>query len=101
MWAYEVGNSVLMGLRRGRISEADAEAFLDSLADLNVSLVDPFSYDAVFKLAKRTGLTVYDAAYLDLVIREGAELASLDNALESAAEQAGVKLFAVEGPPTG
>jgi predicted nucleic acid-binding protein len=41
LWAYEVRNSVLMGLRRGRISKADAEAFLYSLADLNIRLTDP------------------------------------------------------------
>jgi predicted nucleic acid-binding protein len=45
LWAYEVRNSVLMGLRRGRISNADAETFLDSLADLNILLADPVAYD--------------------------------------------------------
>jgi len=93
LWAYEIRNSVLMGLRRGRINKADAEAFLDSLGELNIRLVDPPSYDAVFELAERTGLTVYDAAYLDLAIREGSQLASLDGALEKAAVKAGVTLF--------
>ena len=93
LWAYEVRNSVLMGLRRGRISKADAEAFLYSLADLNIRLTDPASYDAVFRLADQSGLTVYDAAYLDLAIRQGAQLASLDDALQKAAMKAGVGLF--------
>ena len=93
--AYEVRNSVLMGLRRGRINEADAEAFLDSLADLNIRLVDPVSYDAVFKLAGFSGLTVYDAAYMDLAIRQSAQLASLDDALQKAAVKAGVTLFRI------
>jgi predicted nucleic acid-binding protein len=31
LWAYEVRNSVLMGLRRRRISRADADGFLASL----------------------------------------------------------------------
>ena len=93
LWAYEVRNSVLMGFRRGRISKADAEGFLASLADLNIHLADPVSYDAVFKLAEFNGLTVYDAAYLDLAIREGSQLASLDDALLKAAVKAGVILF--------
>jgi hypothetical protein len=38
LWAYEVRNSVLLGLRRGRITKADAETFLDSLRDLNIHL---------------------------------------------------------------
>jgi predicted nucleic acid-binding protein len=95
LWAYEVRNSVLVGLRRGRISKTDAEEFLDSLADLNIRLTDPESYDAVFKLAERYGLTVYDAAYLDLAIREGVPLASLDDALRKATLKAGGSLYKV------
>jgi predicted nucleic acid-binding protein len=82
-----------MGLRRGRITKADAEEFLSSLADLNIQLTDPVSYDAVFAMAQLNGLTVYDAAYLDLAIRENSELASLDDALRNAAIKAGVVLF--------
>ncbi len=78
LWAYEVHNSILIGFRRGRIGKKDAEAFLDSLADLNIHLVDPVSYDALFELADLNGLTVYDAAYLDLAVREGSQLATLD-----------------------
>src|SRR6185436_592451 len=85
LWAYEIRNSVLLGVRRGRISKADAERFLDSLEDLSIHLTDPVSYDGVFELAERHGLTVYDAAYLDLALREGAQLASLDDAFRKAA----------------
>ena len=73
LWAYEVYNSILTGLRRGRISRVDAQRFLDSLIDLNIHLADPVSYDAIFKLAELHGLTVYDAAYLDLAIRGGSQ----------------------------
>jgi hypothetical protein len=38
-------------------------------------------------------LTVYDAAYLDLAVREGSQLASLDDALQKAAVKAAVVLF--------
>ena len=97
LWAYEIRNSVLTGLRRGRISKTDAEGFLDSLDDLNIRLTDPISYDAVFALAEANGLTVYDAAYLDLAIREGAHLASLDDALCRAAVKAGISLYEIHG----
>ena len=98
LWAYEIRNSVLMGVRRGRITQADAEEFLRSLADLNIRLADPVSYDDVFRLAQRNGLTAYDAAYLDLAIREGSQLASLDDALRQAAVKSGLALFQ---PPRG
>ena len=93
LWAYEVRNSVIMGLRRKRITKADAQEFLNSLRGLPIRLTDPFSYDGVFDLADRYSLTVYDAAYLDLAMREGLPLARLDNELIRAAERAGVSLF--------
>ena len=93
LWAYEVRNSVLMGLRRKRITQGDAQEFLESIKGLPVRLADPVSYDGVFRLADRHGLTVYDAAYLDLALREGLPLASLDNALCKAAGNSGVALF--------
>src|SRR6267143_1318782 len=72
LWAYEVRNSVLMGVRRGRISVAHAEGFLDSLRDLPVRLAEPPSYEDIFALANEYGLTFYDAAYLELVLRRPA-----------------------------
>jgi predicted nucleic acid-binding protein len=93
LWAYEVRNSVLMGVRRKRITRADAQEFFESIKGLRLRLADPVSYDGVFTLADRHGLTVYDAAYLDLALREGLPLASLDNALCKAAGNSGVALF--------
>ena len=91
--AYEVHNSVLMGVRRRRISYADALAFLGSIEKLPIRLADPISHGQVFRLAEQRGLTVYDAAYLELAIREGLPLASLDEALCRAATDSGVRLF--------
>jgi predicted nucleic acid-binding protein len=44
-------------------------------------------------LARERQLTVYDAAYLELAIREGLPLATLDRALDEAAIAEGVTLF--------
>ncbi len=93
LWAYEIRNTVLMGLRRKRITKTDAEEFLDSLKALPIRLTDPVSYDDVFRLADRHGLTVYDAAYLDLAVREGLPLASLDAALIRAAQASSIAVF--------
>jgi len=82
-----------MRMRRKRITRADAEDFLDSLKGLPIRLTDPLSYDAVFTLADRHGLTVYDAAYLDLALCEGLRLASLDKELILSANRSGVELF--------
>ena len=93
LWAYEIRNTVLMGIRRKRITRAHADAFLKSLENLPVRLIDPPSYDAVFELADRHGLTAYDAAYLDLAVRERLPIASLDSALLRAAQACGLAAF--------
>ena len=93
LWTYEVRNSVLMGLRRKRITHADAQEFFECIKGLPIRLAGPVSYDVVFGLADRHGLTVYDAAYLDLALREGLPLASLDKALCKAAGNSGVAWF--------
>ncbi len=68
-------------------------SFLASLNDLHVRLSEPSSYDRVFRLADQHGLTVYDAAYLDLAMQERVPLASLDGQLIRAARDVGVPLF--------
>lgn len=93
LWGYEIRNSVLIALRRGRISKADAQEFLAAMNELNVHLREPRSYDELFKLANQYGLTVYDAAYLDLAVRESLPIASLDKQLNEAARNAGVPIY--------
>jgi predicted nucleic acid-binding protein len=93
LWAYEIRNSVLMGIRRGRIGKAHAEDFFASLRALPIQFTEPASYDDVFRLADRHSLTVYDAAYLDVALREKLPLATLDGALIRAAQTMGIGVF--------
>ena len=48
----------------------------------------------VLPLARAYSLSAYDAAYLELSIRHGAALATLDGKLLKAAKQAGIEIFA-------
>jgi predicted nucleic acid-binding protein len=82
-----------MGVRRKRITKADAQEFLESIEAFQILLSDPPDYDRVFALAERHGLTVYDAAYLELALRERLPLASLDKELCRAAVESGLLLF--------
>ena len=93
LWAYEIRNSVLKGIQRKRITQEGGEIFLELLSDLRINLRDPLIYNDVFKLAGRYGLTVYDAAYLDLALPEGLPIASLDQKMNTAAAKLGVVLF--------
>ncbi|WP_206437042.1 hypothetical protein [Paracoccus haematequi] len=47
----------------------------------------------VLDLARRLRLTVYDALYLELALRQGASLASLDTALLAAARAEAVPVI--------
>lgn len=93
LWAYEVRNALLMGLKRGRITQEDADELLRFLGALGVQLSAPRSYDEIFAVAETHSLTVYDAAYLELAVRENLPLASLDSALRRAAVRVDVALF--------
>jgi predicted nucleic acid-binding protein len=85
LWWYEVRNTLVVSERRGRIAESDTTAFLQNLARLDVT-VDPSPDEAsVLDLARRHRLTVYDASYLALALRDNIPLATLDRDLTAAA----------------
>jgi predicted nucleic acid-binding protein len=97
LWPLEVGNVLLLAERRGRVSEADGARFLALLGGLPIEVDSlrglEWLHDVV-PLARATGLTVYDASYLELAGRFGAPLATLDRRMAAAAEHFGVALCA-------
>jgi predicted nucleic acid-binding protein len=104
LWQYEVGNALIIGERRGRVAVAKTARFLEMLRGLRITVDSrpaAETIDRLLDLARRHRLTAYDAAYLELALREGFELATLDDALRAAAAVAGVKLFqpAAAGSP--
>lgn len=96
LWHLEIANALLMGERRGRCDAADTAnwtAFLGSLP-ITVSEQDGTRvFNDILALARARKLTTYDAAYLELAIRLGLPLATLDAKLRTAAENVGVELF--------
>jgi predicted nucleic acid-binding protein len=91
-WWFEIRNVIVLGERRRRASEQHTVAFLDYLRELPIELAALPHELAVFTLARRHRLTFYDAAYLELALRAGVPLATLDDALAAAASAAGVPL---------
>ena len=84
-WWFEVRSIMLIGERRGRISEILVTHSLGRLSLLPI-LEAPKPSDAdVLGLARRHRLTFYDAAYLELALREHIALATLDLQLAAAA----------------
>ena len=97
IWRYELANGLDVARRRGRLKRSDWQEAIREAARAPVR-IDPGLPDIreLAELAERHGLTTYDAAYLELALRRGLPLATLDTDLAAAAEQHGVR-FA----PTG
>ncbi len=96
LWTLEVSNGLLVAERKGRIDSATVTKFTRLLVSLPFAM-DPAERGRAFgetrRLARTHGLTSYDAAYVELGVRLGVPLATLDAALAAAAEAEGVPRF--------
>ena len=94
LWHLETRNALLVAERRGRLSGQEVGERLGELNDLPIRTDREPSLQSAFELARSHELTIYDATYLDLAMRHGAELATLDRALNRAAVAEGVAFLA-------
>ena len=101
IWGSEIANAVLTGERSRRLRQPEIRRFTTLLEGLSlVQDAQPVGdhVSNVLPLAREYGLSAYDAAYLELSIRHGVPLATLDGRLQRAAQRAGIRVFA--GLPT-
>lgn len=89
VWPLEVVNVLLAAERRKYISQADSVRFISLLSQLPI-LVQHEGPERSMKdllgLARAHDLSSYDASYLDLAMKKGIPLATLDQKLRGAAE---------------
>ena len=92
LFALEAANVLVKSQKRGVVSEASAREFLALLAELDIE-TDPTTHERALRdtlnIALQHNLSAYDAAYLELALREGLALATLDEALLAALVHAG------------
>jgi predicted nucleic acid-binding protein len=96
LWSLEVGNILLTTEKRGRINAAERRLMAEALRNLGVieqPQTQKTTLGDVLELAARHRLSSYDAAYLELALRLGLPLATLDKPLMAAAEAEGVRLI--------
>ncbi len=91
----ELLEALLRGVRRERISLADANAFLAFIdaCDFHVVSVAPLANGSVWLLAQRHGISAYDAGYLHAALHMGVPMASGDVLLRKKAKVAGIELL--------
>ncbi len=91
IWRLEFPNALLFAERKKRIGREQRLEILDNAAQLYVRTDDaPVDMRSLSALAERRGLTLYDASYLELALRLGGDLITLDRDLADAAAAEGV-----------
>ncbi|MGQ0633931.1 MAG: type II toxin-antitoxin system VapC family toxin [Planctomycetaceae bacterium] len=96
-WPLEVANTLLMGERRKRSTEAQATAFVGYIQNLPIEIDDSTATQAwsvTLSHARTQGLSAYDAAYIELAMRRRLPLATLDSELKRAAQALHIRLYA-------
>ena len=96
IWPLELGNVLLVAERKKRLTTGDSSRFLALLSELPI-VVEQESPERmlkeIFALARSLNLSSYDASYLDLAVRKGLTIATLDKNLTRAAKKIKVPIF--------
>ena len=95
LWFYEIGKALTVAARRKRIDFDQVEEILEMLEHMPIDIDSPDRGDLLRlpHLARKHGLTTYDAAYLEVALRGKFPLATFDEALKKAALAEGVALI--------
>jgi predicted nucleic acid-binding protein len=89
-WPAEIGNALVVNIRRGRIAPEQLVAIVERLRKLDIELASTAPVDAVsgpLELGTREGLTAYDAAYVLLAQQARATLITVDNEMRQSAQR--------------
>lgn len=95
MFWYEIRNILVVNERLGRIGFSQTEQALARISAIPGRVDALQDSETIMRLARKHLLTVYDAAYLELALRTGSRLATLDQKLHAAAASEGVPLVAL------
>ena len=98
LFALETANVVVKVESKGIVTQADSQRFITLLGQLNIATDQATALHALgdtLNLARRYKLSAYDAAYLELALRTGLPLATLDADLLRAAATTGVSISGI------
>ncbi len=95
VWPLEVANVLLAAERQRRLSESDSIRFLTLLSQLPITVEHerPEIMKDLLALGRENDLSSYDASYLNLAMKKGLPLATLDNKLIKAAGRVNVPVL--------
>ena len=105
LWFLEVANGLLVAQRRRLLTTSERSRALDRLSGLALTVDDGdarIAFSRTSALAEEHGLSLYDAAYLEVALRRTLPIASRDEALLVAAARAGaMRLGGPASEPSG
>jgi predicted nucleic acid-binding protein len=95
IWPYEVANAFRSAVRRGRLADAEVLGLCTLLEELrvSVSMPDDLSVRRGYLAAMASGLSAYDASYLELALQRGAALATMDRHMADVARASGLNVL--------
>ena len=96
LWTLEVANVTAKVEAKGSVTQAQSQFFIALIERLDLATDHATAANALgetLNLARQYTLSVYDAAYLELALRMGLPLATLDADMAKAAKKAGVPAF--------
>ena len=94
--ALEIANVITKLEAKGIVKEVNSQRFAALYAGLDIEVDQTTGVQAlgdILQLTRRFKLSAYDAAYLELSLRTGLPLSTLDDELATAAAKAGVAIF--------
>lgn len=91
---WEIGNALVAGLRRKRLSLDEVQAAWSSYEDVSLRLVE-VDVPRALEAAAQYGLYAYDGYVLESASARRLPLLTLDRGLSRAAEQAGLTLMEI------
>jgi predicted nucleic acid-binding protein len=95
-WGLEIANVIARSESKELVSAAQSGSLIALLEGIPIDVdADTFAHvlSDTLQLSRRYRLSSYDASYLELALRSGAPIATLDDDLRRAATKAGVKFF--------
>lgn len=99
IWSLEIANVLLVAERRNRMTQEQSSEAITLLQSLLIQVdtaTDANALGATLTLGRQEGLAAYDAAYLELALRLGLPLATIDQRLAEAATRCGVDLVVAD-----
>jgi predicted nucleic acid-binding protein len=95
-WIAEIGNALVSNVRRGRLDRRQFEFVTTTLEQLEINVEPPPTFSELIAIAEGaidSGLTYYDAAYVDKARSYQAPLFTFDRKMRAAASRLSIPLL--------